>query len=625
MSHWWLKRISNKHTKLEAKNKNEASSSSIPLTSTPSWDTNDGVDAVWTISPLTLLELAQKMRQEISVEDRRWNFKIYKKCFLESDALKWLQLQVPMAAKSSEKEAIKIGNCMIEAGYISHVKDVRFYRHRFNDRKHQTKPNFFRFHNDKLLLSSFLLETNSYLKQNSTIKQTTCTATDEAVQNIRNNIGTVKANITLLSESFLNLMNVVQDANHRLLIFILFESLLLFTITALVLFGRYSSALSPMAIRMTYLLLILQPIVLLGFSWKSYMAHQNLQVFKCLLETIAVGRVEEIKTSSALPVTATEEGGRDSTTLLRRLPLGESFRHLRDVTKKMRDSITGADSISETLLQEKHSVPPPSKWPHYPVLVTANNTKKSPERIHIFDYKDFHVPLGIPFEFESELFRGTALFRFKGVPSDDEEGSTDYFNGRERRFQAVIQGRFKEELSCADVITGHEFDQSFRNLPPAWVIGAGRALIKQLAPGVQFDLTSSTPRFFSLLAATSQAISVDNIDVPDIRSREIPENCSAISDQFFQKSSSNRKKMLSDPRQAARFSYGTDAVYTFDFYQHLLDVSTYELNLGLVRLCISESLNKQPIQILAKTTDGRYLWSFCIWHESLFSDQEYER
>jgi hypothetical protein len=198
----------------------------------------------------------------------------------------------------------------------------------------------------------------------------------------------------------------------------------------------------------------------------------------------------------------------------------------------------------------------------------------------------------------------------------------DYFAGRERRFQAVIQGRFKEVLSCADVVTGHEFDKSFQNLPPAWVVGAGRALIKQLAPGVQFDLHSSTPRFFSLLAATSQAISVDSVSFPDIRSREIPENCAAISDEFFQKSSSTRKKFFSNPRQAARFSYGTDAVYTFDFYQHLLDVSTYELNIGLIRLRISESLNNQPIQILAKTTDGRYLCSFCVCHESLFSTQE---
>jgi hypothetical protein len=416
-------------------------------------------------------------------------------------------------------------------------------------------------------------------------------------------------------------MNVVQDENSRILKLVLLESLIMLAIIALIFLGKDSPALSPITTKMMFSLLILQPIFLLFFSCRNRMTLQSLQAIKCLLETIAAGRVQEIKTFSSLPPATTSESSRDTTLLLRRLPLGESFRQLRNVTKKLHDSIIGSASISEKFLQEKFTVPPPSKWPHYPVLVTANNTKQHPERINVFDSQNGLVPIGVPFEFESELFRGTALFRFKGVPSDDEVGSIDYFAGRERRFQAIIQGRFKEELSCADVITGHEFDESFRNLPPAWVIGAGRALIKQLAPNVQFDLNSSTPRFFSLLAATSQAISVDTINIPDIRSREIPENCTAISDEFFQKSSSSRKKILSNPSQAARFSYGTDAVYTFDFYQHLLDVSTYELNLGLIRLRISESLNNQPIQVLAKTTNGRYLWSFCVWHESLFSAQ----
>lgn len=625
MTYWQRKR-----NDLKGKTANYAAFSSTQINKMSSWDSKNGTDAFSDnskmLSPLKLLELAQKMRREISVENRRWKFKIYKKCFLESEALNWLQRHSAMATQTTEdsfQEAVRLGNRMIDAGYVSHVKDAQFYRRFFNDKIRPTKPRFFRFHIDKVQLTSFLLDASKRDKHNTL--ETNGIQRSEEVKDIWSNIGTMKTNITLLSESALTLMNVVEDDNSRVLRLLLLESLIVLAIFALIVLGRDSPALSPITKRMTFALLILQPTFLIFFSRRKHMTLQSVQAIKCLLETIAIGRVQEIKTSTTLPPETTPEGTRDTTLLLRTLQLEESFRQLRDVTKKLHDSIISSAAISDNFLREKYTVPPPSKWPHYPVLVTANNTKQHPGRILVFDSKNGLVPLGVPFEFESELFRGTALFRFKGVPSDDEAGSMDYFAGRERRFQAVIQGRFKEVLSCADVITGHEFDKSFRNLPPTWVIGAGRALIKQLAPGVQFDLHSSTPRFFSLLAATSQAISVDSVSFPDIRSREIPENCTAISDEFFQKSSSTRKKFFSNPRQAARFSYGTDAVYTFDFYQHLLDVSAYELNIGLIRLRISESLNNQPIQILAKTTDGRYLWSFCVWHESLFSIQERER
>ena len=39
-----------------------------------------------------------------------------------------------------------------------------------------------------------------------------------------------------------------------------------------------------------------------------------------------------------------------------------------------------------------------------------------------------------------------------------------------------------------------------------------------------------------------------------------------------------RKKILSNTRHNQLFEYDTDHVYTFDFFQHLLDVSNYALD-----------------------------------------------
>jgi hypothetical protein len=79
---YWLR----ERKDLEGSTSNNTLSSSVQINKMSSWDTNNGTntfsDNSKMIPPWKLLELAQKMRREISVEDRRWNFKIYKKMFL---------------------------------------------------------------------------------------------------------------------------------------------------------------------------------------------------------------------------------------------------------------------------------------------------------------------------------------------------------------------------------------------------------------------------------------------------------------------------------------------------------------------------------------------------------------
>ena len=82
----------------------------------------------------------------------------------------------------------------------------------------------------------------------------------------------------------------------------------------------------------------------------------------------------------------------------------------------------------EDPIRQREVVPRLSAWPHRPALLC--------------DDKDGGpLSVGTPFEFESELFKGTMLVRLKGVQSDDPRKDRMYFNGRQRRFQAIVQGR----------------------------------------------------------------------------------------------------------------------------------------------------------------------------------------
>jgi len=60
-------------------------------------------------------------------------------------------------------------------------------------------------------------------------------------------------------------------------------------------------------------------------------------------------------------------------------------------------------------------------------------------------------PIGIPFEIETDLFVGKMLLRVKGLRNSNDPNGDDYFKGRCRTYQHVIQGRFKEEISFSDL------------------------------------------------------------------------------------------------------------------------------------------------------------------------------
>ena len=61
----------------------------------------------------------------------------------------------------------------------------------------------------------------------------------------------------------------------------------------------------------------------------------------------------------------------------------------------------------------------------------------------------------------------------------------------------------------------------------------------------------------------------------------------------------------------------TVQVYTFHFWQHLLDMASLQLATPLMRINLAAHLDGQPLQLLACLRDGRAAWAFDVWHEAL--------
>ena len=86
-----------------------------------------------------------------------------------------------------------------------------------------------------------------------------------------------------------------------------------------------------------------------------------------------------------------------------------------------------------------------------------------------------------------------------------------------------------------------------------------------------------------------------------------------------------RKRHLASPDRAEKYSFDSESVYTFDFYQNILDTATYSLDLGFTKLGMTKVLDGQPIQILAKHSDGRSIWNFQVWHKNLLPKEKQKR
>ncbi len=334
-------------------------------------------------------------------------------------------------------------------------------------------------------------------------------------------------------------------------------------------------------------------------------------------------------------------------------------------------------SSGAVFAREAYSLPNVEEWPHRPLLVCVNNPACKTE---VPKYGLGACPLGIPFQFESDLFKGECVIRLKGSNSDDPEGDEEYFQGRKRIFQSVIQGCFKEKVKVADVLTGHEFTRPLKNLPHPWVLKTATNFIGKVSPGAKIEAHTDQPFVEAILGGSSQVILVFSCcnlsrifiahtyccnlsricrsqvirgdmpgQEPNIKSRNLEEDCSVLGGVFDgEVTASKRKRLLSNSKTNQPYSFDTDTVYTFEFYQNLFDgqlhalslpyasskfcavshrllchvslhfkATTYSLDLGFAKIGCSHILNGQPIQWLGKLRDGRYLWSFQIWNEKL--------
>jgi len=231
-------------------------------------------------------------------------------------------------------------------------------------------------------------------------------------------------------------------------------------------------------------------------------------------------------------------------------------------------------------------------------------------------------------------FIGHAYLLIAGV---DGAPTAEYFKGKSRQIQVVVQGRYRTEVPFAQVYTGQAWDEPLASAPPQWLEVMLTPVLKALQPGMRSSLHGPRPSIVSPLAATMQTLAAN---YPG-QEPALPHGIAALHTDDLAAhgfapgvSVTARKAFFSKPANLARYAFSPDLVYTFNFYQHLLRLDTF----SIMGFDVRRVLGRKPVQVMAamlhpdvlaaQTKDAShqqelqhaptFLWNFEVWHESAF-------
>lgn len=542
-------------------------------------------------------DLARKMRDDLRplTKDRTWRLKSYANCFKASHALSWALENI----SSEESISVIRLNQLVEYGLLAHVVDPS---KRF--RVGETRTLYFRMAH--AILDAEEVQDLHPISSAGGISMDTIqqhlTNIDHVLQETVKELNNTRGKLEMLNQEVKGLVS--QQISSIVIIFVMYVGIILFLVP-LSGIGWFSTV--GLAVTM---------VVSMRYGWRCISLWGDLDSRTAPMETITVPCDDITFAEGSIVRSDMPYTRKPSITSI----ISKSIRSATGVSGRSFRRLSSSREKPIVSMREESSLPDISEWRHRPLIICVN-TAVSPN-LRVPEHGLGPCPLGVPFKFSSDLFEGTCLIRLKGSKSDNPAGDAGYFSGRKRIFQSVVQGRFKEEVPVSDVTTGHEFSRPLKNLPHPFILKTAASFIGKVTPGANIVVHNDQPFVEATLGGTSQVVRGDEPgNEPSITCRNITEDCSVFGGAFANGnvSVSRRKHLFSNPAKCKDYRYDTETVYTFEFYQNLFDAQSYSLDLGFARIGCSKVLDGQPIQWLGKMSDGRYLWSFQIWHEKLLA------
>jgi len=263
---------------------------------------------------------------------------------------------------------------------------------------------------------------------------------------------------------------------------------------------------------------------------------------------------------------------------------------------------------------------PPEQWPNRPVYFCAH------PKVETKGYEAGEsLPLGLPIEFESDLFQGRVFLRLKPIQSHpNDQGHAEYFDGKKRLYQLIVQGKFKEEFQLSNIMLGDFYEKPFNNVPRGFIMRIYEKFMERISPGIILKLTSDPPVILTAFGSC-QTMSIDHAgQEPDISAGLVEENTSLLFGEEKFSSSSKRRKYLSRYANSSKHTVNPEHVYTIELYDHAICFGSYYQHAVGLKIDMVAILNGQPLSVAMFTRDERMMYKFPLWHERLCKDMESE-
>mmetsp|Transcript_14681 Transcript_14681/g.41300 ORF Transcript_14681/g.41300 Transcript_14681/m.41300 type:complete len:366 (-) Transcript_14681:144-1241(-) len=288
---------------------------------------------------------------------------------------------------------------------------------------------------------------------------------------------------------------------------------------------------------------------------------------------------------------------------------GQQERELQQGLQQEEREGEGEEGEERPCRREVYSIDDPESWPDCPVLMRpepATGMQLTEEGPQVIRACRLH-------RFQSPIFSGCIVIRAEGLPTS-EEGQ---FGGRKRKLQVVVQGSFTAEVGYADLIAGEEFPRPFTDPPNSWLVSLFLLVARQISPCYTLaGPEEPRPGVTGLMLGLAQSVCVSEPgSEPDPLG--IPYEDTSLLGDSFPSGFEQRKKFFSRPGPSwESWSFDTSRVWTFGFWEHLMSIADFKLDLGIVSLSTTNLIKDQPLIICARA-GGSSMYSVEIWHEAL--------
>jgi len=320
---------------------------------------------------------------------------------------------------------------------------------------------------------------------------------------------------------------------------------------------------------------------------------------------------------------------------------------------KEKQNMKGKKEFQYQIEEDIDNLPDVTNWPNRPIYYQSgrnttttaqcNNNSLSggaaaqdSDGISSSSSSSSSLPLGKPIDFETDLFKGKILLRVRNIdPKTVPKSHTEYFEGRKRLMNHVVQGQFKQSgLKMSDVWIGDVYEKPY--VMPNFVARFVIPFFQRLSPGLIMDFTASSSKndnnkVIILMAGGSQTLSVNQPgSEPDITCRDLCEDTALLLGGGESNSTTTakpqlRRKLFRKKKIASKYEYDPNLVYTFNFYDDVIDFESCSVHMGkLGTHSLEKSMNGNPFSLTAQTTDGREIFRFNIFHELLVKYKQEE-